>query len=134
MTTIGIRHRQAANDNNRFVELRIPLPPPLSACFTNNGRGGRVKTRRYNAWLQLATAKTVPPPPLIKGPVGVIIQVTPPDKRKRDLDNLLKATLDFLTKRPVIEDDSLIESLFMKWHREGEPGLSIMVTAKPEAK
>lgn len=115
-----------------YAELRLPYPPPLSACFTNARRVGRVKTKRYHAWQQHA-AVAAGRQPEITGPVSVAIQATPPDRRKRDLDNLLKPTLDFLGLRKVIEDDSLIEALFIKWHREGEPGLTVMVSSMPEA-
>lgn len=132
MTAIGIRHRQAPYNSGSFAELRLPFPPPLTACYTNNGRRGRVKTQRYRAWEQRAWL-AMRGKPEIKGRVSIAIQATPPDRRKRDLDNLLKPTLDVLSYRGcIIEDDSLVEALFIKWVREGEPGLAVMVTSMPE--
>jgi crossover junction endodeoxyribonuclease RusA len=40
------------------------------------------------------------------GRLGIVIAASPPDKRRRDLDNILKALLDSLTYAEVIEDDS----------------------------
>ena len=37
-----------------------------------------------------------------------------PDKRRRDLDNLLKATLDSLTHAGVWSDDSQIDALSIR--------------------
>ena len=47
----------------------------------------------------------------LEGPYSVWIQVRPPDRRKRDLDNLLKPVLDSLTEYEAITDDSDITDL-----------------------
>ena len=41
----------------------------------------------------------------------VDILVFPPDNRRRDLDNVLKAVLDSLEDAKVFKDDSLIDDL-----------------------
>jgi crossover junction endodeoxyribonuclease RusA len=41
----------------------------------------------------------------------VEIEAWPPDKRKRDLDNILKSLLDALTYAGIWEDDSQIDDL-----------------------
>lgn len=41
----------------------------------------------------------------ITGPVSVVIEAFPPDKRRRDLDNLLKGLFDSLTHAGVWLDD-----------------------------
>lgn len=43
--------------------------------------------------------------------VHVAIEAWMPDKRRRDLDNLLKATLDALTYAGIWSDDSQIDAL-----------------------
>lgn len=45
------------------------------------------------------------------GPLRVVIEAYPPDRRKRDLDNILKSLLDSLTHAGVWEDDSQIQDL-----------------------
>ncbi len=47
----------------------------------------------------------------VEGSVNVEILAYPPDERTRDLDNLLKATLDSLAHAGVYGDDSQIDSL-----------------------
>ena len=45
------------------------------------------------------------------GRLRVEIEVYPPDRRKRDIDNVCKATLDALAKAGVYQDDSQIDIL-----------------------
>lgn len=47
----------------------------------------------------------------IEGDLRVEIEVFPPDRRKRDLDNLLKSLLDSLTHAQVWVDDNQIADL-----------------------
>jgi crossover junction endodeoxyribonuclease RusA len=45
------------------------------------------------------------------GRLGVLIEVFPPDRRGRDIDNLAKSTLDALQKAGVYQDDEHIDDL-----------------------
>lgn len=53
-----------------------------------------------------------------KGHLKVEIEAFRPDKRRRDLDNLLKATLDGLAHAGVYEDDSQIVDLHIYWAKD----------------
>ena len=110
------------------------FPPPWSAWY-NNARGrGRVKTKLYIAW-QHSCAKELLGTGLIgeanmfqhpfqapwESQAAIIGEVKAeyifrrPDKRRRDLGNLEKAVSDTLVKYGVIEDDSLIVDLRLRW-------------------
>ncbi len=101
-------------------------PPPLSACYTNaaprfvkgGGRSkahiGRKMTKRYAAWITRCML-TVGYVGKVPGPIAVDYQFARVDKRKRDLGNLEKAVSDLLVKMKVIEDDSLIMVLRLRW-------------------
>lgn len=52
------------------------------------------------------------------GPLKIEIQAHRPDKRRRDLDNLLKASLDGLAHAGVYNDDSQIVDLRIFWADE----------------
>ena len=43
--------------------------------------------------------------------VAIVINVYPPDRRKRDLDNILKCCLDSLQHAGIFEDDNQIDLL-----------------------
>jgi crossover junction endodeoxyribonuclease RusA len=45
------------------------------------------------------------------GPIGLDIEVRPPDNRRRDLDNVLKAMLDSLAAAGFYADDSQVCSI-----------------------
>lgn len=43
----------------------------------------------------------------------VTLHITPPDRGRRDLDNVAKVLIDLLVRSQVIEDDSLIQELHL---------------------
>lgn len=51
---------------------------------------------------------------MLKKPVRADIFLYPPDKRKRDIDNVLKCLFDVLQHGGAIEDDALIRELYVK--------------------
>lgn len=99
--------------------LKIPMPPPLSACFNNVPGRGRVPSRRYKAWKKEAgweiVTQRVGQSMQLFGDVKVAFLIRRPDRRQRDLDNLGKALCDVLTSSRVISDDSQIVDLRFAW-------------------
>ena len=65
----------------------------------------------------------------IATPVRVYIAFSPPDRRRRDVDNYAKALLDSLVEAKVLEDDSLIRDLRMVWG-DVVPGGRAVVTIR----
>jgi Holliday junction resolvase RusA-like endonuclease len=106
------------------VTFQLPLMPvPLHACFINKKHGrGRYESPRYTTWKDQTDAyvrglyhEHLNDGPIIPGQVRVRYFVKRPDNRKRDLDNMLKALNDTLTRLGVIEDDSCIVDLGIAW-------------------
>lgn len=56
------------------------------------------------------------------GPLRIEIKAYPPDKRKRDLDNILKSLLDALEHAKVYENDNQINELLIKRQEIQKPG------------
>lgn len=104
--------------------INLPFPVSVNGMFANVMGRGRVKTVPYKEWLQEAgwmlKSQSVEP---FDGPVEIHAIVCPPDKRRRDLDNLWKPILDLLTHHKVIADDSFecVRALYISWVTEGEP-------------
>lgn len=60
--------------------------------------------------------------PPIDGRVALSMDAFPPDRRRRDLDNLLKSTCDSLTYAGVYLDDFQIDLLFVRRRPPVEQG------------
>lgn len=50
----------------------------------------------------------------LTGPLAINVLASPPDKRNRDLDNLLKPLLDALMYAGLYEDDSQFSAIFIR--------------------
>lgn len=94
----------------------LPYPPSTNKYWRHITKGklaGRVliseEGRDYRAAIQALAGKL----PRFGGDVRLAfaMEVHAPDRRRRDLDNTLKATFDSLTHAGVWEDDSQIDSL-----------------------
>lgn len=99
--------------------LALPYPPSLNRYYRTvkgrilisaEGRKYRETVGDYIAESRSAAA--------LAGRLAVEISVFPPDKRRRDIDNLMKGMLDALTHAGVWQDDSQIDLLMI---RRGEP-------------
>ena len=102
-----------------MIEITLPWPPTVNTYWRNfNGRTIiSAKGREYRQ----AVADQVLIQRVAKHvdyAVKVEIKAYRPDRRRRDLDNLLKALLDSLTHSGVMQDDALIEDLRVYWADE----------------
>lgn len=96
---------------NRY-HLKLPWPPQANHLYTI-ARGRKVKSskgRIFNEAVKDQITKANQQFNL-SGKLKIKIVANPPDLRKRDLDNLLKAPLDALTQSGVIADDSMFRSM-----------------------
>lgn len=99
-----------------MIELTLPWPPSVNRYWRTFQ--GRMIISAEGRSYRKAVADQV----LIQrgakhyaGKMKVEIEAWRPDKRKRDLDNLLKAVLDACTHSGVWEDDSNIVDLRIYW-------------------
>lgn len=98
------------------MQIFLPWPPSVNRYWRHPNKGplaGRhlisVEGRQYRSQVMaLAIALKLP---CITGRLAVHIEAWPPDRRARDLDNLLKSTLDSLVHAGIISGDELIDDL-----------------------
>ena len=102
-----------------MIEITLPWPPSVNTYWRNfDGRmiiSARGREYRETVGDQMTLQKMVKH---FKGNLRVEIEAFRPDKRRRDLDNLLKATLDGLAHAGVYEDDSQIVDLRIYWAKD----------------
>lgn len=100
-----------------MISLSLPYPPTTNNLYRNTRGKGRVKTQRYLTWLRAAGNEVLMQRQKpIAGYVVLNIQLGKPDKRKRDLSNLIKACEDLLVQHGLIEDDSMVAKLTIQWN------------------
>lgn len=105
------------------------IPPSTNNLFLNVAHG-RIRSQKYDTWLQEAHVDYLRQrPKKVTGPVHITMEFQEP-KRKSDLDNRLKAPLDFLVKAGVIEadDQTIVRSISAKWSDEVE-GVRVTVSS-----
>ena len=102
-----------------MIEITLPWPPTVNSYWRTYK--GRIIISKEGREYRKAVADQV----LIQRAakhidyaVKVEIKCFRPDRRRRDLDNLLKALLDSMTHAGVMEDDALIEDLRVYWADE----------------
>ena len=119
------------------ITLELPFPPSVNTYWRNvgrtilseNARQFRASSMREIA-LQIAGLR---PRPFITWPVALVVILQPPDRRKRDLDNMVKAVLDAITHAKVWQDDSLVHDLRLRWGEIITGGKAVVTIKKLEA-
>lgn len=91
------------------MRLTLPWPPSVNH-YWRSVRGRAILSAEGRAYRALAQTWRMLAPPLA-GRLSVRLELHAPDKRRRDLDNALKAPLDALTHAGVYDDDSQIDRL-----------------------
>lgn len=94
-----------------MMTVVLPYPPSVNRYYRHVGAKVLISRegREYRAKVVgLARAGRVAK---FTADVAVCARVYPPDKRRRDADNVLKALLDALVHGGVLADDSLVKDL-----------------------
>jgi|TARA_R110000744_G_scaffold9365_2_gene30049 Holliday junction resolvase RusA-like endonuclease len=105
----------------------LPFPPTLNGLYA--GKTRRYKSTRYKKWIAEAQIMSCKQklPVWVNGFLKVQLDFVRPDKRKRDLDNLAKAVLDFCTDAQIWKDDCQVEHLTLQWVDEDFVGVRITI-------
>jgi crossover junction endodeoxyribonuclease RusA len=98
-----------------MTEFTLPWPPSVNHYWRHNR--GIIHISREGVQYRDMVAEEVLLSWFRKtymGRLDVMIFAYPPDRRKRDLDNILKATLDALGAAGVYQDDAQIDVLSIR--------------------
>ena len=98
-----------------MIVLWLPYPPSANRLWRNLS-GRTVKSEAYRRYLSACKVAVMAQRAAhVSGRFHVTIIADRPDARRRDLDNLVKPSLDALMACGVIEDDSSAEQILMRW-------------------
>ena len=110
----------------------LPFPPSVNNLYINVGKR-RCRSKRYDAWRAKAEAclsKQIAGK--VAGPYTISMIVERPDRRKRDLDGLLKAPIDLLVSAGLTPDDSFCHGLTVHWQSvDPVKDAGVIITVEP---
>lgn len=102
--------------------ITLPFPPSVNSLYSTDWKTKRrFKSKRYAEWLESARAclwaqcMGRPYMEAYHCPCKVSFVFGRPDKRTRDISNLIKACEDFLVINKVLRDDSDIHEIHAMW-------------------
>ena len=107
------------------IELTLPFPPTVNTYWRRHGHIIHVsmRGRQYRKEVISLVGGIEP----YAGPIAVAVEVYPPDRRKRDLDNLLKSLLDSLAHAGAYHDDCQIQRLSIERRDVCEDGKAVVI-------
>ena len=111
------------------MTLTLPYPPSINRYYRHVGyrtlisREGRAF--RTNVCALMGGGGPRKPP--AGGRIALCMDAFPPDRRVRDLDNLLKGTLDALQHADVYEDDGQVDLLVARRRAPDPPHGRLLV-------
>lgn len=99
-----------------MIEFDLPYPPSVNHYYRRVGPRTLISRegRRFREHVTSVLAGLGLKP--MDGPLEVHIDVFPPDRRRRDLDNVQKALLDAMEHGGVYHDDSQIKKFVAEMH------------------
>ena len=115
-----------------MTTLHLPYPPSVNRIWRNVGPR-TLKSKVYRDWLAegWAMVKAQAPKPVL-GRYCLNVVAFRPDRRDRDLDNIIKPISDLLTACGVIEDDHMADRINIEWSdTEPSKGAGVVVRVSP---
>jgi len=104
--------------------IRLPWPPSVNT-YWRNANGRTYVSRRgkeFRAEATEAIHRQLGKPPTLDERLSVHIELSPPCRRKRDIDNHAKGVPDALTQAGLIADDELVDLLVISRLPKDEAG------------
>jgi Holliday junction resolvase RusA-like endonuclease len=104
------------------VEFDLPWPPSVNRYYRHVGPRVLI-SREGRKYRMMAVSRLGGLFEKFSGTVALSLDCYPPDRRRRDLDNILKCLLDSLVNAGVMEDDSQMKRLQMEMYEPIPEGL-----------
>ncbi|MCW5775341.1 MAG: RusA family crossover junction endodeoxyribonuclease [Phycisphaeraceae bacterium] len=96
--------------------FELPYPPSVNHYWRRVGRATLISRegRRFRSAVCAALAGGAAGRAPLTGRLAVHVMVCPPDRRRRDIDNVQKATFDALEHAGVYSDDAQIDRIVVE--------------------
>jgi crossover junction endodeoxyribonuclease RusA len=110
-------------------EFTLPFPPSVNHYWRHNqgqfyvSKEGRLYRKRVYEECLIQRIKKV------NGDLKLEIDIYPPDRRKRDIDNICKAVLDSLEHANVYDNDYQIAELILRRHAANDGFIKLKLSA-----
>jgi len=115
------------------MEATLPWPPSMNHYWRRVGPRTLISRegRRFRTNVCALLDGGGPRRPPAGGRIALAMDAYPPDRRRRDLDNLLKATVDALQHARVYEDDSQVDLLLVRRREPDRPHGHVAIRIEP---
>lgn len=94
-----------------YIQLTLPWPPSVNHYWGQSGKQRFIGKRGKDFRLAVSEECAINGINALEGRLAMHVALFPPDKRKRDVDNILKSLLDACEHAGCYESDSQIDEL-----------------------
>ncbi len=115
--------------NGRALNVTLPWPPSVNHYWRARGKR-RFLSQKARAWHEEVGVVLRAQRRRYGGPVALYIMAYPPDRRRRDLDNILKGIQDALVFAGIIKDDHQVAEVHVVRQTPARPG-KVRVVVEP---
>lgn len=109
-----------------MIKLSLPFPPSVNHYWGQFGKQRFIGKKGKEFRLAVAEACLEEEVQALEGPLSIHITLFPPDKRARDIDNVIKPLLDAMEHAGCFENDNQITELHIM-RKEVQKGGSCVV-------
>ena len=109
-----------------MTEVELPFPPSVNHYYRRVGPRTLISREGRAYRDKVCSVLAALGRPLLAGRLAMAVEAYPPDRRRRDLDNLIKALADALQHGGAYQDDSQIDLLAIA-RREPDRGGAVIV-------
>lgn len=109
-----------------MIKLSLPFPPSVNHYWGQFGKQRFIGKKGKEFRLAVAEACLEEEVQALEGPLSIHITLFPPDRRARDIDNVIKPLLDAMEHAGCFENDNQITELHIM-RKDAQKGGSCVV-------